>query len=351
MTRLFGWTRGDQDAATAVVAGAGDGGKTVGLALEAEIAEEGEDDGLLIVDDIGLGNIDLTVGREGANARDEEGVFGAAASDKKGRAMLSLEDGGHLEGDVLDDGAEERGDGGRRGGEQGEKGGKEPFLAEALGRLETVVGKAVEALEQLSVEISLRGEGAVAVERKVEEAREVVECHVARRDIERQTAVVMREGDVGEAAKIEAGIVGAKEETVADGDERSTLAAESDVELAEIVGHREARLGGDGVAVGDLGGEAELRLMEDGVAMRGDKLSLELTLVKEEVDAGAEIVAQLDVGESILEGRGTLERGKAADPLRRIGEGVGREEAARDRLWVGAGNLAKCDIEAVKRSS
>lgn len=332
----------DEEATARVEAGAGDGGEAVGTAEESEVAEKGEDDGFFVVDDFGLGALDLALRSEGRDALEEEGIVGSAAGDEERGDVVGVEHLGDLEGDVLDDRAKKVD--GLSGGEQGEKLGDEPFLAEALGGGTRIVVELVHLGEGLGEEISATGEKTVAVERKVESASQLIECHIARRYVEGLTRSALGEGDVGESAEVEAGVEMREKELVADGDERCALAAEGDVELPEIEGHWESRLGSDGVAVANLGGEAERRLMEDGVAVGGDEVDLGRMGLEEAQNLTAEVVAELDVGEGVLESRGVLEGGEAGDPLLGIGVGFGGQEGVGDDAGGRGGKIAKRDV-------
>ena len=60
--------------------------------------------------------------------------------------------------------------------------------------------------------------------------------------------------DICNAAEIEASVVAAEKQLVANGHQGGSLAAEGHVEGAEVADHRQTRLGSDGIAVAYLRG-------------------------------------------------------------------------------------------------
>ena len=197
--------------------------------------------------------------------------------------------------------------------------------------------------------------GAVGVVVESEPCGQPVEGHVAGADVEGEAPPVGAVGDVGDASEVEAGVVLSEEEFVADGHERGALAAEGDVEGAEVAHHGQPCFGGDGFAVAYLGGEAAAAvrgggaaqgLVEDGVAVGGDGFDGYVLLLKEAIDYLAIEVSQFNVCFSIFQRGGVLQGGKPAAPGVGIGHGGGRED-------VGGvvGEVAEGQVNTVERGA
>ena len=210
--------------------------------------------------------------------------MGTATSDKHGGNILMQNDMRNLAGDMVGDGAEEVFGGETGGFNQRPEVGEEPLLAQGFRRSNGIVFNIFQCFIQLFIEYTPAGNAPLGVVGMAEPGGEAVEGHVAGTDIKRNAAVISAIGDVGNAAEVEAGIVVREEEFVADGDEGCALAAEGDVEGAEIANHLNASGRGDGVGVADLGGEAEVGLVEDGVAMGGDGVDYHTLIGKEFID-------------------------------------------------------------------
>ena len=95
-------------AATAIGRSAGDRSEAVGATLEAQVAEEREDDSLLVVNHSIIGQSDGARSAEVGDALDEECIVSAPASDQH-RTHVVGERAMDLISDMLDDGAKEVG--------------------------------------------------------------------------------------------------------------------------------------------------------------------------------------------------------------------------------------------------
>ena len=154
-----------------------------------------------------------------------------------------------------------------------------------------IVVECVETGEQGFVDGAGAGHLSVVVEGLAEEARKMVQRHVAGADVEGYArAVGLFVGDVGEAAEVETGVVLSEKEAVANGHEGGSLSAHGYVEVSEVEDHREAGFGSDGIAVAYLCGKSERGLMEDGVAVGGYGVARAGVFLTETVDHLAKVV-------------------------------------------------------------
>ena len=260
---------------------------------------------------------------------------------------VTFDGAGYLMGDMFDERSHQVGRGDVGIGKEGQEMGYKPFLAKRFGQREAVVGEGVEGGKECGVDVAAAGDCATGVIFFVHQSGHMVERHVARAYVKSHAGlVVVVVGDVGEAAEVEAGVVVAEEDLVADGDEWGALSSEGDVEGAEIVNHREASLGSDGVAVAYLGSECEVGLVENGVTVGGYGVAGTGVFVAEAVDKAAEEVSEFDVGKGVFIGGGLLERREDAYPFAGERVGLGGKEVESSVV-----DLAVSDVESVERGA
>src|SRR5690606_3439474 len=116
---------------------------------------------------------------------------------------------------------------------------------------------------------------------------------------------------------------GGEEMFFAEWNERSTLAAEGDVLVAEIRDERAREIGGDSFAVANLRGEAVFGLVENRVSVGGRELRFEIVALDEIVEQGTEQMSVFDVRPGKKLGGFVLERFESSPPFRRIRAGDG----------------------------
>ncbi len=227
-----------------------------------------------------------------------------------------------------------------------------PFLSKRLGRPLAVVFELLHLVEQWLYHSAGRCHGTVVVEGFAGALREAVEQHVAYADVVGNTvAGWVAEGYIGNAAKVEAGVILPKEHLVANGNQRRSLSAEGDIEIAETEHYRQAAGGRNGFAFANLSGETPVGLVENGVAVRGYGINMPGMALTETAHLLAEIMSELNVGKGILDGCGMLKPRKTLYPRRGIRYGFGRQQLHAQRLSGFVLEMAVGYVKPVERGA
>jgi nucleoside-diphosphate-sugar epimerase len=109
-------------------------------------------------------------------------------------------------------------------------------------------------------------------------AHEIVDQRIARPGIAGHRIAAVDIGDVGDAAEIKhrdrmrTGEI-ARQRLVKHRHDRGALPAACNINLAEIIGHRQTQAPGQSRAMTDLDGQPRLRLVEHGLAVKADDVA------------------------------------------------------------------------------
>ena len=208
----------------------------------------------------------------------------------------------------------------------------------------------VQAFQQVHIDFAAAGQFAVAVVVEAFQLGEKVEGLVGDAKIVGDTPAVLVVGNIGNAADVEANLIVAEKELVADGHKGRTLSAFADIFAAEVVDDGEIAGLGQLLTVADLQGVMLLRLVENGVSVRGYKIGLGVVFLGKSQHLFAKIAAIIfiqlhQIFRFLMESLGELRF-----PMVGIGKGFGFQnmEAVFVVFLLEA---HEGDVQAVKRAA
>ena len=177
---------------------------------------------------------------------------------------------------------------------------------------------------------------------------QTVEDHIARTYVEGVAYPVAVEGDVAEAAEVQARFVAAEQQLVADGHQRGALSAHGHVGSAEVANGGDAGEGRDDGTAADLHRKAVVGLVENRLPVRRDEVRTDGGHLQKPVDLGGSEGGEVAVEQHQVESGERVGGGQATTELVAQIHGVALEDVVTPRIILPR-ETAQSHIQPVQR--